>query len=733
MTGARGLLDRLLQVAARLVRAYGAMFGAGRIRVGALVLAATFVDPSVGAAGLLAGIAALAFREAARLTPLAGDIELLNAALVGLAIGSAYAPTPRSLLLVLLAAPATVAVSAALADRLHRAARLPVLSTPFVLVAWLILPASTLLALEPHRAAPLVALAVPAPAAEFLSALGAIFYTATPLGGAIAFAGLLVASRWLALLALSGYLVARLLLGALGADIAAGTLLLAGFNAILPAILLGGFFARPSLRSFAVAHGAAAFAAFLSVTAAVVLWHLALPPLALPFLAATYLAMLAFNAERGAAWATLWSAEPTLPEEAIERARLAAARGVEGGSLALRAPFLGAWQVYQGFDGAHTHRGAWRYALDFHQLEDGLAYRGAGLRLDDYHCFGRPVCSPVYGTVLACVGDVADNHPGEVNVAQNWGNHILIALPTGDSVLLAHLKHGSMLVAPGATVTPGMPIASCGNSGRSLQPHLHLHVQTGPTLGAPTRPFHLTDVVLDEPGGARYALDTVPAEGAPIAAAERNPGLAAALHATVGRQLVYVCRDAEGTERPRRLAIELDLLGRTRLRAESGAKLLVAESDALFALHGRAGPRDPFIDALALAIGLTPFAEGELRWRDAPSKRLLPLPPRHRLAAALRHPLGGNIATTYRRSWDPASGAWRQTGEHRLALFGGRFVEARSVALLTEADGLHAFSLEVMGRRVVDARLHGIGLRTDHGVPGWMRDRDAEKELENAA
>ena len=37
--------------------------------------------------------------------------------------------------------------------------------------------------------------------------------------------------------------------------------------------------------------------------------------------------------------------------------------------LTLLPPFLGQWQVYQGFDGPHTHKDQWRFALDFHRLE----------------------------------------------------------------------------------------------------------------------------------------------------------------------------------------------------------------------------------------------------------------------------------------------------------------------------------------------------------------------------
>ncbi len=55
------------------------------------------------------------------------------------------------------------------------------------------------------------------------------------------------------------------------------------------------------------------------------------------------------------------------------------------------------------------------------------------------------------------------------------GNHVVIASsPTGPFILLAHLRRGSATVAVGDHVQPGDPVGSCGNSGNSTQPHVHI-------------------------------------------------------------------------------------------------------------------------------------------------------------------------------------------------------------------------------------------------------------------
>jgi hypothetical protein len=115
-----------------------------------------------------------------------------------------------------------------------------------------------------------------------------------------------------------------------------------------------------------------------------------------------------------------------------------------------------------------------------------------------FYAFGRPILAPGDGVVALA-------HDGEVDhaarrsqlslvpyalgqaarlrrgVAALAGNHLVIALRNGGAfVALAHLRAGSLRVAPGDTVTAGQPVAACGNSGNSTQPHVHVQVMDGP-------------------------------------------------------------------------------------------------------------------------------------------------------------------------------------------------------------------------------------------------------------
>ena len=56
------------------------------------------------------------------------------------------------------------------------------------------------------------------------------------------------------------------------------------------------------------------------------------------------------------------------------------------------------------------------------------------------------------------------------------GNHILMKADIGGYALFAHLRKGSISVHEGERIRTGQPISAIGNSGNTIQPHLHFHV-----------------------------------------------------------------------------------------------------------------------------------------------------------------------------------------------------------------------------------------------------------------
>jgi hypothetical protein len=154
----------------------------------------------------------------------------------------------------------------------------------------------------------------------------------------------------------------------------------------------------------------------------------------------------------------------------------------------LRLPFRGAWFVFWGgrtiLENYHATSRERRFAYDFVVARRGRTSRGDAPRANpEYFCFGRPVLAPAGGVVLAAVGTVADNTPGQMNEEQPLGNHIVLDHGQREYSFLAHLKRGSLRVQRGQRVRSGEPLAQCGNSGRSSEPHVHFHLQTAPELG----------------------------------------------------------------------------------------------------------------------------------------------------------------------------------------------------------------------------------------------------------
>lgn len=128
----------------------------------------------------------------------------------------------------------------------------------------------------------------------------------------------------------------------------------------------------------------------------------------------------------------------------------------------------------------HRKNPAEFYALDIVRL-NAFGNRAKGLRpsmLSEYAVNGATVHSPCAGKVKEAVGGFPDNAVNTVDRKNPAGNHIVIGCG-GIDIWLAHLRKDSILVKKGAGVREGQPVAQAGNSGNSIEPHLHIHAVKG--------------------------------------------------------------------------------------------------------------------------------------------------------------------------------------------------------------------------------------------------------------
>jgi len=100
---------------------------------------------------------------------------------------------------------------------------------------------------------------------------------------------------------------------------------------------------------------------------------------------------------------------------------------------------------------------------------DGIAPRA----LSSYEIFGETLYSPCQGSIFKVRNGLADNPPGHPDTEHPEGNYVVLKCADA-AIFMAHLKRGSIKVAPGEVVTAGQPLAEIGNSGNTLEPHLHI-------------------------------------------------------------------------------------------------------------------------------------------------------------------------------------------------------------------------------------------------------------------
>lgn len=113
---------------------------------------------------------------------------------------------------------------------------------------------------------------------------------------------------------------------------------------------------------------------------------------------------------------------------------------------------------------------------------------------DCFPGFGRTVLAPVAGLVVAAHGSSPD-HPAHRGLpslgyaltqrrraAGGWaalaGNHVILRTQDREFVALCHLRRDSLRVHGGEQVRVGQELGECGNSGNSMEPHLHLQAMT---------------------------------------------------------------------------------------------------------------------------------------------------------------------------------------------------------------------------------------------------------------
>ena len=146
-----------------------------------------------------------------------------------------------------------------------------------------------------------------------------------------------------------------------------------------------------------------------------------------------------------------------------------------------------------------------RFAVDWARLgEDGRLFQHDPEANANWYGYDRTVLAVDSGTVVRLRDGLPDHEPLSALVSSQTftpetapGNTVVLDLGHGVYAVYAHLRPGSIMVEIGDRVQAGEVLGRIGNSGHSLAPHLHFHLQNTPDpLLGEGHPFHLAEFEL---------------------------------------------------------------------------------------------------------------------------------------------------------------------------------------------------------------------------------------------
>ena len=168
----------------------------------------------------------------------------------------------------------------------------------------------------------------------------------------------------------------------------------------------------------------------------------------------------------------------------------------------LTLPFKGTWLVSNGGRTPETNnhirpadKGPQNqlYAYDFR-----IQNTGKEKILEDYPVFGKEVLAPGDGTIIQVINGAIDVKIGERDRSVGVGNAVIIDHQNGEYSLLCHFKHDSIIIKVGDKVKRGHLLGLCGNTGNTMQPHIHFNLQDGPLMHtAKALPAQFKKIVVD--------------------------------------------------------------------------------------------------------------------------------------------------------------------------------------------------------------------------------------------
>ncbi len=521
-----------------IVNSYAQIFFSNHKWFAYLLLIASFIDPYLGLSGLIAATASVFFAKwmGFNKETIRTGMYSYNSILVGFTIAVFYKMSLPFFGLLLLASLLTMLLTVCLSAFVS-SYKIPFLSLPFMFSVWAILKSvggHGFKAVEwsergiysineyysfwgPEMGEFMKNLAevkFPLLIDVYLKSLGAIFFQYNLLTGILIAVGLLIYSRIAFSLSVLGFLTGYFFVQYFHGNMDELEYSYIGFNYILTSIALGGFFMVPSWRSYVLVMVCAALIALSISSLGKFFSVFGLPIYSLPFSLIVMLVIYALNNRYSLNGLNMVQYQLYSPEKNLYTFRNRLERFKNDTYFHIHLPYFGEWFVSQAHEGKITHKEDWRFAFDFVIADETQkTFKSPGEQLTDFYCYNLPVLSPAAGYVVTLVDGIEDNNIGDVNLGENWGNTIVIKHADFLYSKISHIKQGSFKVKLGDYVKKGEVLASCGNSGRSPEPHIHFQMQSTPFVGAKTLKYPIAYYVSKLNGQYKFHSFDYPLEG----------------------------------------------------------------------------------------------------------------------------------------------------------------------------------------------------------------------------
>src|ERR1035437_3709655 len=516
----------------------------------AIILLVTFFSPFVGLCGLLAIVLINLFAYVIGFNrdEILNGIFGFNALFLGLALGYEYSFNASFIVLFITGVLILLLITVWLKG-LFALYKLPFLSFPFIIAYWIISLATSNLTnifidqnhiyivneIIRNQSSSfyqfihsLDNINIFSFALIYFKTLAGTFFQSSVLGGMLIAFGLLYFSRIAFSLSVIGFAFAFFFYSIFGADVNDLNYYLLGSNFIFLAIAVGCFFIIPNTYSYITV---------LILTPVLMLVLLSFGKMLAVFQLKAYtfsfsVVCAAFLFSLNQRWFQKYLQVVTIQyfssEKTIYKYLNSIQRFKNEHLLKIILPFSGEWNVSQGYDGKVTHLGDWSKALDFVIVDSkSNSYREPqnlreGFSRENFYCYNKEIFAPYDGYVYDIINTVEDNDVGDVDTEHNWGNTVILNHLNGLFSQISHIKKDSFNVFLGQYIFKGSFIATCGNSGRSPEPHIHFQLQTIPIVGAKTLAYPISYFIERNGKEKHLKISEVPKEGSFISNVQVN-------------------------------------------------------------------------------------------------------------------------------------------------------------------------------------------------------------------